>query len=203
MPTHVVPETVKAALEPVALAALETALAPPAAQRASATIEVELEAEGEGVFTLVYKDWSVTAKKGFAKKPLLSARLGRGSWALLRDQLQAAVDGFPAAPLLQSRLHAWRGLGTTDFDAVVVAVAKVTEGASIRFDVKGAGTMVVARGPVDEATKELVVVVDAQRMRGLLTGAPLSSIQASLQGDRSVGTAVVAALGPILAKLKL
>jgi hypothetical protein len=201
--TTTIPTTLKATLEAATLSALEQALAPPPAQRSSAAVELELEADGEGTFTLTYKDRAVTAKKGFAKRPLVSARLGKGAWPLLREQLQSAVDEFPAAPELASRLKAWRSLGAADLDAVVAALTKLADGIAVRFDVAGAGTITLARGPVDEATRELVVGLDAAKLRALLSGAALSSLSASIKGDRSVGTAALAALGPVLAKLKL
>lgn len=201
--TNQLPETLKATLEPAALSALEAALAPPVAQRSTATLEIEVEAVGEGTFTLTYKDRAVTAKKGFAKRPLVSARIGKGAWPLLRQQLQGAVDGFPAAPELASRLRSWRSLGATELDGVVAAVTKLAEGTALRFDIAGAGSITVARGPVDEATRELVVGLDAGRLRALMTGALPSSLSPSLKGDRSVGTAVLAALGPVVKTLKL
>ncbi len=185
------------------LSALEHALAPPPAQRATATVEIEIEAEGEGTFTLHYKDRSVTAKKGFSKRPLVSVRLGRGVWPLLREQLQAAIDGFAAAPELASRLQAWRALGSNDLDGVVAAVTRLGEGTAVRFDIAGAGTITVARGPVDEATRELILGLDANKLRALMAGAAPSSLSASVKGDRSVGTAVLAAIGPIVTKLRL
>ena len=200
--TTQIPATLKATLEPTMLSVLEQALAPPPAQRASANVEVEIEADGEGAFTLTYKDRAVTAKKGFAKRPLVSARLGKGAWPLLRDQLQAAVDGFPAAPELATRLSAWRSLGAAELDAVVAAVTKLADGTSVRFDIVGAGAITVARGAVDEATRELVIMLDAAKLRALMTGAPPSTVSASLKGDRAVGTAVLAAVGPVLTRLK-
>jgi hypothetical protein len=198
-----IPATLKLALEPASLAILEAALAPPPDRRATASVEIEIEAAGEGTFTVDYRARTATAKKGFARKPLISLRLERGAWGLLREQLQAAVDGFPAAPELRTRLDAWRTLTAAELDGVVLALTKIAAGTSLRFDIAGAGGIVVARGPVDESTRELVVVLDAERLRGLLRGAPLLSVQAALKGDRAVGAAVVAALGPVFAKLKL
>jgi hypothetical protein len=144
----------------------------------------------------------VTTKKGFAKRPRLSVRLDRGAWPLLREQLQSAVDGFPHAPALRARLDAWRTLTAAELDGVVAAITRIAEGTAVRFEVAGAGSITVARGPVDEATRELALGLDGAKLRALLSGAPLTSVQAGIRGDRSVGTAVVAALGPVLAKLK-
>ncbi len=199
----VIPATLKATLEPAVLAVLESSLAPPPDRRSTAAVELEVEADGEGTFVLTYRDRTVTAKKGFAKRPLVSARIGRGAWSLLREQLQAAVDGFMQAPELQSRLSTWRGLGVTELDGAVAAIARIAEGTAVRFDIAGAGTITIARGPVDEATRELVVVLDAGRLRALLHGAPPTSLSAVTRGDRAVATAVLAALGPVLTKLRL
>ena len=198
-----VPDTVAETLKPEVLTALEALLAPSADKRASVVVEVEIEAVGEGTFTLRYADKLLTGKKGFAKKPLASAKLSKGVWKLLRDELQAAVDGFPQAPELKARLEEFKAMTTTaDADAAIGAVERMAEGLSISFDIKGEGTITLARGPVDEATRELKVSLDGAAVRGLLTGAALSSVRAGIAGDRSVGTAALAALGPALKKLK-
>ena len=68
-----VPALVADTLKPAVLSALETALAPVLEKRASVVVEVEIEAVGEGTFTIRYADRLLTAKKGFAKQPLVSA----------------------------------------------------------------------------------------------------------------------------------
>jgi len=198
-----IPGTLAALLSPSTLSALEAALAPPRERRAPVTFELEVEAAGEGTWVLRYEQSGLTGKKGFAKAPLLSLRLGKGALGLIRDELQAAVDGFPAAPELARRLVAARGLDAAAAAAAHAAIAKLGEGHCIHFNVAGEGVISVARGPVDEATRELTVSLDGKALRALLTGAPLTSVAASMKGDRSVGTAVLAALGPVLKTLQL
>ncbi len=200
----IIPALLADTLKPEVLSAIETALAPALERRASVVVEVEIEAVGEGTFTLRFADRSFSGKKGFAKKPLVSAKLGRGAWKLLRDELQVAVDGFVQAPELGARADQFKATSTTtDVDAAIQALERMAEGLSVTFDIKGEGIITVARGPVDEATRELKIGLDGAQVRGLLTGAPLTSVQASVGGDRSVATAVLAALGPALKKLNL
>jgi hypothetical protein len=198
-----VPGTLAALLAPPSLSVLEAALAPPRDRRAPVVFELEIEAAGEGTWVLRYEQGGLVGKKGFAKAPLLSVRLGKGALQLVRDELQAAVDGFPQAPELARRLAAARGLEASTAAAAHAAIAKLAEGHCIHFSVVGDGQLSVARGPVDEATRELTVSLDGKALRALLTGAPLSSVTAGLKGDRSVGTAVLAALGPVLRTLNL
>ncbi|MDP2344850.1 MAG: hypothetical protein Q8O67_28150 [Deltaproteobacteria bacterium] len=199
----IVPAAVADTLKPEMLTALEAVLAPAFEKRASVVVEVEIEAVGEGTFTIRFADRLLTAKKGFAKKPLASAKLGKGVWKLLRDELQVAVDGFPQAPELRARHEEFKATSTTaDADAVIKAIERMAEGLSISFDIKGEGVITLARGPVDEATRELKIALDGAQVRALLTGAALNSVRAGVSGDRSVGTAVLAALGPALKKLK-
>ncbi len=193
-----VPERFVDALHTDVLSALLDALGPPVGQRASVTFDVEIEVVRDATYTLTYERGALRGKKGFAKRPLLSVRLDGPAWALVRDELQAAVDGFPSAPALQQRAASLKALTAADAEAAARAVTSMAEGLCMHFKVVGAGTISVARGPVDEATRELTVTLDASHIRGLLVGAPLSSLQMSMKGDRSVGTAVVAALGPMM-----
>lgn len=196
-----VPERFAETLSNEVLATLIDALGPPAPQRAAVAFDVEVEVLREGTFTLSYDHGVLRGKKGFAKRPLLSARLDVAAWGLLREELQAAVDGFPKAPALQQRASSLKSLAAKDAEAAARAVTTMAEGLCIHFKITGAGGISVARGPVDEATRELTVNLDAAQIRGLLAGAALSSLQWSLKGDRSVGTAVVAALGPMMRML--
>lgn len=200
----IVPATVAETLKPEHLSAIEAALAPAVERRASVVVEVEVEVVGEGTFTIRYENRHLTAKKGFAKAAALSVKLGKGSWNLLRDELQAAVDGFPHAPLLRERSEHFRETTTTkDGDTAITAVHKIPEGLAVVFDIKGEGVMTVARGSVDEATREMKIGLVGSEVRGLLAGAALTSVKPSVGGDRSVGTSILAALGPTMRQLKL
>jgi hypothetical protein len=196
-----VPDTLAACLQPELLAALETALAPPAPLRAKARFEVEIEAAGEGTFTLAVDGGVASAKKGFAKVPLISAHVGKGGFPFMQRLLQAALDGFPQAPRLAKGLAAGRAPRPGDLDAALAALSRLKD-ACVRFEVKGAGSFALARGPVDEATNVLTLVVDAKAIDGALAGAPLSSLQFVLQGDRGVLTSVLAALGPVIERMR-
>lgn len=199
-----IPDTAAACLQADILVDLEKRLAPVSERRASVPFEVEIEIVGEGTFTLRSADRTTTAKKGFAKKALLSVKVGKGAWGLLRDELQAASDGFPTAPALQKVATTFRETATTaQLDAAIKAVEKIAEGVAIVFDVKGEGVIVVARGSVDEAERELKITLQGSQVRALLTGAPFTSVVPTLAGDRSVGATVGTALGPLLHQLKL
>jgi hypothetical protein len=67
----------------------------------------------------------------------------------------------------------------------------------VHVEVTGEGRFSVARGPIDEAERELTIVLAGKSVRALLTGAPLSSVTPTMRGDRSVGTAALAALAPL------
>ena len=190
------PASLGGLLEAPVVKAIEAALAPPLERRAAVTFEVELEAP-DGTFTVRYDKGVVTTKKGFAKKPLLSVRADKGGLALARDQLQAAIDGFQSAPELKRRVDAAKRLDPNVAAAAHAAVLKLAEGTCIHFDVTGEGRFAVARGAIDEADRELTIVLAGAAVRGLLAGAAPASATATLKGDRSVGTAVLAALAPV------
>lgn len=157
---------------------------------------------GEGTFVVVMEGGTVSAKKGFAKSPMISAQIPKGGFQLIQKELQAAVDGFPGAPELRRIVNAWRSPKAGELDALLRAIEKLKD-AAIRFDVKGIGSYTLARGPVDEATRALTVKFDPMEVEGLLSGAPLTSLKVDVGGDRSVLTAVVAALGPALQRMRL
>lgn len=196
-----IPDTLAATLAPDVIAVIEAALAPPVQLRARGRVEMEIEVVGEGTFVLAADDGRVSAKKGFAKDPLVSAVIPRGGFGLIQRELQAAVDGFPQAPDLRRRVEALRCPRPGEIDALVAALAKLKD-AAVRFEVKGAGTFALARGPVDEATRVLSVRVDAVQLDAVLAGAALSTVKADVSGDRSVLTAVAAALGPALQRMR-
>jgi hypothetical protein len=185
------------------LAAIERACAPPPERRAPVTFEVELEAASEGTWVLRSGPDGLVAKKGFAKTPLLSVRLGKGAFAIISEQLALALEGFPASPELARQLEAVRALDPKTATLAHAAITKLAEGLCVHLDVVGAGRISVARGPVDEATKELTVSLDARALRAVWNGAPVSSLSPRLQGDRSVGTAAVSALGPVMTALRV
>lgn len=199
-----IPSSIADLLKPEVLSAIEAQLAPAEDRRATKNVEVEVEVDGQGTFTLSYAAKKLSGKKGFAKKALLSAKVSKTAWLLLRDELQAAVDGFPGAPEIEKRAAMFRTTATAALlDAGIAAVEKMAEGAAISFDIKGEGVVVIARGSVDEATKEMKIVLQGPQIRGLLKGAPLTSATAAISGDRSVGATVLTAMTPLLKQLQL
>lgn len=197
-----IPDTFAAAIAPDVLKELDEKLGPPVAERARGTFELEVEVEGEGTFTLVATDGVVSAKKGFAKgDPLLSARLGKGVWALVRDELQAAVDGFPKNAELRKRHDALRAMKRADVEAVVKGVQKLKP-LGVVVDTKGAGKIEIARGALDEVTRTMTLGLDAAGIRAILDGAHPDTLKATVGGDRGVATEVAAVLGPVLMRLR-
>jgi hypothetical protein len=180
------------------LSSLTEALAPPPTKRAALDFEVEIDAGREGTWVVRYTNGAVTGKKGFAKNPIASVRLDGDVMGLLQTELQAAVDGYPSAPLLAKRLASIRAIEPAIASDIFAAVKRLKEGLCVHVRVAGDGVISVARGPVDEATRELTILVDGKALRGLLTGADPASLSTSMRGDRTVGTAVVAAMGPQL-----
>lgn len=196
-----VPGTLAACLQAEVLASLEAALGPPMSLRARGRVELELEVAGEGTFTVTMDAGVVSAKKGFARDPLISASIGKGGFSLVQRLLQGAMEGFPRAPALARVVEASRAPRAGDLDAVVASLARLKD-ACVRLEVKGAGTYAVARGPVDEATQVLTISLDAAALEGALGGAPLSSVRLDLKGDRGVLTAALAALAPLVDRMR-
>jgi hypothetical protein len=196
-----IPASLKETLEPATLQRIEDALAPEVALRAKKDFEIEVEAAGEGTFTLALVSQKLTAKKGFAKKPLVSFQIGKGGWALLQRELSEALEGFPRAPELKRALDRMKSPKPGDLDAVLAAVEKLPD-VCVRFDVRGKGTFAASRGPADEAGHELTVIIDGAALDGLLDGKPLSSMKADVKGDRAILPTVLAAFAPITKLLK-
>ena len=197
-----VPETLAATLAPDVLKVLEDVLAPPPALRAKARIEIELEAAGEGTFTITVDGPNpMTAKKGFAKDPLISVHIAKGGWPLLQRELQALADGLPNAPDLRRQVDALKNPKPGELDTLVAAAKKIVD-ASVRFDVKGGGVYALARGPIDEATRVLKIALDVAEIDKVLNGAPLTTVKAGISGERGVLTTVASAMAPLLERLK-
>lgn len=196
-----IPATLGACLQAEVIATLDATLGPPLPLRARARFEVEFESAGEGTFTVVVDAGRATATKGFAKDPLLSVAVGKGGFPFLQRLLQAAVAGFTNAPVLAKGLAAARAPRPGDLDAALAGLLKLKD-ACLRFEVKGAGSYALARGPVDEATSVLTIAVDAAAVEAALSGAPLSSMKVALKGDRGVLTAALAALEPLVERMR-
>src|SRR5688572_24244186 len=122
-----IPATLRETLEPPMVATIEAALAPPMHLRAKTRFEIEFEAIGEGTFTLVVDAGVVSAKKGFAKDPLLSAQVPKGGWPFVQRLLEAAVAGFPGAPLLKSNLEIMKLPKPGEIDTMIAALRKLTD----------------------------------------------------------------------------
>ena len=197
-----IPDTLAALLEPSMLAELDEKLGPPAAARIAQPFEVELEIEGEGTFTVAYKDTKLTGKKGFAKgDPIVSARVPKAGVKLLQALVQAAVDGFPQSPPLQKGLSVVTGLQKPTLTELFKNVER-TKPVSVVFDVKGHGSFAVARGALDEATRTLKVSIDGGEVLALLRGGPLTAVRAQVTGDRTLAAEIAAVLAPVLTSLK-
>ena len=196
-----IPATVGACLQPDVIAALDAALGPPLPLRAQMRFEVELEAAFEGTFTMLVDAGRATAKKGFAKDPLISVAIGKNAFPFVQRLLEAAMAGFANAPALAKGLAAAKAPRPGDLDLVLSGLAKLKD-ACLRIEVKGAGSYAIARGPVDEATSVLTVLVDAAAVEAALAGASLSTVKVALKGDRGVLTAALAALAPLVERMR-
>lgn len=198
-----VPGTLAETLDEDVLAELEAVLGPPPDHRARGDVEIEIEAEGEGTFTLRYRDGEVSAKKGFARgDPLLSAVLPRGGWPLIQRCLQAAADGFPDAPALARRDEALKKIQAAEWEKILAAVERLKE-MSVTLAVDGAGTYRVARGAMDEVTRELAVALSASQVEDVLSGRnPEDAGGVKLSKDRGLVTELTAALGVVVTALR-
>jgi hypothetical protein len=197
-----VPETLRAALEPDVVKALDEALGPPAGSRASGSYELEVEAKGEGTFTLRYQEGVITASKGFADEPLLAAQLNEGGFPLIARVLEAAAAGFPESAELNRRQQDLRGLPKADWDKVAKATERLKEMVVV-IELRGGGTYRVARGSLEEATRELRIEADTALVDRLLAGGVASELgQVKVSGERGLLTELAAAFGPLLSALK-
>jgi hypothetical protein len=194
-------DSLKDTLEPASLARIEEALAPPLALRARKDFEIEVEAAGEGTFTLALVAQKLVAKKGFSKRPLVSFQISKGSWPLLARVLTEALAGFPRAPELARALPRMKAPKAGDLDAVLAATEKLPD-VCVRFDLKGKGTYAASRGPADEAAHELFITLDGAAVEGVLDGKPLASLKVDVKGDRAILPTVLAAFAPITKLLK-
>jgi hypothetical protein len=198
-----VPDSLKETLDEDVLAALDEALGPPADNRASGDFEVEIEAAGEGTFTIRYADGELSAKKGFARgDPLVSAAIPKGGWGLIQRCVQAAVDGWPGAPKLASQDEALKKLPAGDWEKMIAATERLKE-LGITLDIKGAGVFQLARGALDEVTRELHVSVARSIVEDVVAGGnpeALGAVQVSK--GRGLLTELTAAYGPVLTILR-
>src|SRR5690554_7203974 len=123
-----VPATLAATLEAETLAELEEVLGPSKQNRAQRRLELEVEAKGEGTYTLLYDEGALSARKGFAKgDPFLSAEIPCGGWDLVRRVLQASADGYPKAPELKLRQERVLELPASEWERMLDALGKVED----------------------------------------------------------------------------
>lgn len=193
--------SLKDTLEPASLARIEEALAPPVALRAKKDFEIEVEAAGEGTFTLALVAQKLVARKGFSKRPIVSFQISKGGWPLVSRVLTDALAGFPRAPELARALPRIKAPNAGDLDLVLAATEKLPD-VCVRFEVKGRGTYAASRGPADEAAHELFVTLDGVALEGVLDGDPLTTLKADVKGDRAILPTVLAAFAPITKLLK-
>ena len=142
-----------------------------------------------------------SAKKGFAKDPLVSIAISKTGFPFVQRLLQAAVEGFPRAPALARPLTVAKTPRPGDLDAALAALGRLKD-ACLRLEVKGAGSYAIARGPVDEATQVLTLSLELAALEAALDGAPLSTVRLGMTGDRGVLASTLAALGPLVERLR-
>ena len=197
-----VPASLEACLEEEMLQQLNDALAPPPKERVRGEYEIEIESE-EGPFTILYADGDVEANADYAEdEPFLSAEIPEGGFGLLQKELQAVCDGFPGAPILKSKYDIAMSLKQHELESVVEALNKV-EDAKVVFKVEGAGTFSLARGPLDEATREMTIELKAEWIDQILSGASLDTMSGvKVSGDRRLSGDLASAFGAVWIKLK-
>ncbi len=198
----VVPVTLDECLADDVVVALNDALSPPREERAGGNLEIEIESS-EGTFTLRYTDGDMVATAGFADEdPFLSVEIPSGGFGLLQRELQAACDGFPQAPALAERLDVVRGFKRSEIEATLEALWSVDD-AIVVFHVSGVGVFRVARGPIDEATREISISINGEWVDSILAGAPLDTFgDIKVKGDRRLSGELVSVFGEVWLKLK-
>jgi hypothetical protein len=198
-----IPDTLRETLLGDALDALDQVFAPPPENRVSGSFEVEIEMKGEGTFSLHFEDGALSARKGFAEEdPFLSCEISRGSWPLLQNWLQNGVEGFPNAPSLQRHQVALRALDKKQQEALVRGIEKLDD-VAVEIDIPQAAKLRVARGALDEVTRQLTLQVPKSVVEALLQGAGDDALQGiRVSGNRGISTELMSALGPILRALR-
>ena len=198
-----IPDTLRETLLGDALGALEKVFAPPPESRVSGTFEVEIEMKGEGTFSLCFDDGALSARKGFAEgDPFLSCEISRGSWPLIQNWLQKGAEGFPNSPRLQRNQVALRALDKKQQEALVRGIEKLDD-VAVEIDIPGAAKLRVARGALDEVTRQLSVQVPKTVVEALLQGASDDALEGiRVNGNRGISTELVSALGPIMRVLR-
>ncbi|MFZ9886924.1 MAG: hypothetical protein ACO3JL_05420, partial [Myxococcota bacterium] len=153
MPSFDVPASLAEALAAECLPLLDEHLGPPRELRARRRFEIEIEAVGEGTFTLLYDQGVVTARQGMARgEPLLSVEIPRGGWPLVRRLLESAAAAFPLAPDLARRRAEALALPARVWEGIVDELLELDD-VGLGLELRGVGRFRFARGSLEELTR--------------------------------------------------
>lgn len=199
MSALVVPPTLAEALEGACLRRLDEQLGPPRDLRARRRFEIEIEAVGEGTFSLLYDDGEVTARRGMARgEPLLSVQIPRAGWPLVRRLLENAAAAFPSAPELARRRAEALALPARVWEGMVDGLLAL-EDVGLALDLRGVGRFHFARGSLEELTRELVLATEADWLERALAGAGGGDLPGlRIGGERSLAPILLRVFGPLL-----
>jgi hypothetical protein len=198
-----IPNSVAECLQEEMLAALDLALGPPPPARPQVAFDVELEDADEETFVLHYANGETTAEEGFAEDdPFISVRISGDIFETLRPFLQAAVERFPDAPLMAEGQDRLDSLTRKDFEEVHGGLARLS-GFKIVLKV-GQGSVSLARGAMDEATRKVEIRLDEGALGELIQGQdPREMSQsAATSGELGILTQILTALGPAALALR-
>jgi hypothetical protein len=195
-----VPGSLKKLVKADILDELYDLMGPPKSERVEATFEIEIESEDEGTFTLHYEDGVLSAEKGMADEPFCSASIPEGGWDTVQAILQAAVDDFPDAPAMRKRQAVMRALHKPELDAAFEGISKLKDGV-IAIELKGVGTFKIARGSLEEATREMTIALPEGTLEQTLSGDTDAFHAAKVGGDRRLQGDLVAALGQVWVRI--
>lgn len=195
----VVPATLAEALDSVCLEMLDERLGPPRHLRARRRFEIEIEALGEGTFSLLYDDGSITARPGMARgEPLLSVQIPRAGWPLVRRVLESAAAAFPCAPDLARRRTEALALPARVWEGIVDGLLAL-EDVGLALELGGVGRFRFARGSLEELTRELVLVTEADWLDSALAGVGMRELPGlRISGERSLAPILLRVFGPLL-----
>ena len=196
-----IPEELMDVLTPDWVAFLDEHLGLPVPCRPPVVFSVEIDLDSVGVYTLTYDEGQIVLQEGFSDdEPFLTVVATDGTWPLVRNLMQHALDGFPDRKDIlaaQDRLHAL----DADVYGEVFAGLRTVEDAGIRLVLKESGDeLAIARGPADAVTRWLEVTLSGKQLRTYMGGEGEGPLKKEVQvgGNRSFLPALTTAFKPLI-----